>query len=90
MAIEKSSLKFFALRNKNGLEASFSNFGARWLSFVVPDRYGQFEDIVLGFDRIEQYLTAEDIPVSRRWAIDGSHSEWIIQARNERLPAFDQ
>jgi aldose 1-epimerase len=61
MAIEKNSLKVFALRNKNGLEASFSNFGARWLSFVVPDRYGQFEDIVLGFDRIERYLTAEEL-----------------------------
>jgi len=48
------------LRNNKGLVAKFSNYGARWLSMTVPDAKGDFADVLLGFDRIDDYLTASE------------------------------
>ena len=50
--------KLYVLKNKNGLEATFTNFGQRLVSLMVPDKYGVFNDIVLGFSNLEGYKTA--------------------------------
>lgn len=53
-------IRFFRLQNQNGLRAEFCNYGARWLSFIVPGRDGQWDDIVLGFNTIQEYIQAEE------------------------------
>ena len=45
----------FLLRNRQGTEAVISNFGAIIKNFRVPTTAGNYEDIVLGFDRMEDY-----------------------------------
>ncbi len=47
----------FTLKNKNGVEAKITNFGAALVSLYVPDKDGRVEDIVLGFDTLEGYFT---------------------------------
>lgn len=49
--------KLYILKNKNGLEATFTNFGQRLVSLMVPDKNGNFDDIVLGFSGLEGYKT---------------------------------
>ena len=46
----------FTLRNKNGVEARITNFGAVIVNLFVPDKDGKAEDIVLGFDKLEDYF----------------------------------
>ncbi len=46
----------YVLRNKNGMEACITNYGARLVSLMVPDRHGKLEDVVCGFDSISDYL----------------------------------
>lgn len=46
----------FTLRNKNGMAAQVTNFGAILVSLYVPDRNGQYKDIVQGYDTIAEYL----------------------------------
>ena len=58
--INGAAVKLFTLRNKNGCVAQFTNYGARWLCMWVPDRNGKWDDVVLGFDNINDYLTAEE------------------------------
>lgn len=53
-----SSAELITLKNKNGLVAQFTNYGARWVSMWTPDREGKLSDIILGFDTIDGYLTA--------------------------------
>lgn len=53
-----SSAELVTLRNRNGLVAQFTNYGARWVSMWTPDRDGCLSDIVLGFDTIDGYRTA--------------------------------
>ncbi len=39
----------------SGMEACITNYGARLVSLMVPDNEGHLEDVVLGFDNIEDY-----------------------------------
>lgn len=49
--------RLYVLKNKNGLEATFTNFGLRLVSLMVPDKNGVFEDVVLGFSNLKGYQT---------------------------------
>lgn len=49
------STALFVLNNNNGMEVCVTNFGARIVSVMVPDRDGIMRDVVLGFDNIQDY-----------------------------------
>jgi len=51
------NVDLFSLKNKNGMEVKITNFGGIITSIIVPDKNGKMDDVVLGFDNIEQYLT---------------------------------
>jgi aldose 1-epimerase len=46
----------FTLVNSNGLEARITNYGGIITSLKVPDRDGSLENVVLGFDNLQDYL----------------------------------
>ena len=45
----------YTLSNSKGMEVCLTNFGARIVSIMVPDRRGALRDVVLGYDNIAQY-----------------------------------
>ncbi len=45
----------FTLENNSGMRAEISNYGGTLVRLLAPDRYGQLADVVLGFDRCEDY-----------------------------------
>lgn len=49
----------FTLRNALGTEVSISNYGAIITSFKVKQENGMVNDIVLGFDKMEDYFSQE-------------------------------
>ena len=51
-----TAVKLFTLTNSNGLEAGIANYGATLVSLKIPDKEGNFEDVVLGFDSVQGYL----------------------------------
>ncbi len=58
--IDNKQISLFTLRNKSGMISEITNFGARVVSLWVPDKSGSFEDVVLGYDNIEDYLNPKD------------------------------
>ncbi len=58
--IEGKKVGLYTLKNKNGIEATFTNYGQRLISLYVPDKNGNFDDIVLGFPSLHQYRTARE------------------------------
>src|SRR5690242_4884983 len=51
-------VSLYTLTNKNGVEMQVINYGAIITSLKTPDKNGVFEDIVLGYDSLSQYLKA--------------------------------
>ncbi len=52
---EGKKVALFTLTNDNGMEVSITNFGGRIVSIMVPDKDGNFQDVVLGFDKVQDY-----------------------------------
>jgi len=53
-------LKRFNLKNSNGINADIIDAGAAVQSLFVPDKNGNYEDIVLGLETPEEYLSNND------------------------------
>ncbi len=49
-------IDLFTLTNSNGMVAKITNFGGILTSLLVPDKNGNLEDVVLGFDDSQSYL----------------------------------
>ncbi len=46
----------YTLTNENGVEVCITNFGGRIVSICVPDKDGEFKDVVLGFPTVSDYF----------------------------------
>lgn len=53
---EGKKVALYTLKNANGMEVSITNFGGRIVSIMVPDKDGNFQDVVLGFDKASDYF----------------------------------
>jgi len=56
MEVDGKKTDLYVLTNAHGLEMCVTNFGARVVSLMVPDKDGNFADIVLGEDSIDIYV----------------------------------
>jgi aldose 1-epimerase len=46
----------YTLTNKKGSQVAITTYGASVVSITVPDRYGEMDDVALGFDSLDGYL----------------------------------
>ena len=51
-----SPTALYTLTNTHGMEVCITNFGGRIVSIMVPDREGDMQDVVLGFDKVQDYF----------------------------------
>src|SRR5690349_20329034 len=54
----------FLLASPSGVTALVSSWGAGLVALEAPDRDGRFEDVVLGFDTVEEYRATPDLHLS--------------------------
>ena len=54
--IDGSQVELYTLKNKNGLEATITNYGGIVVSLSVPDKNGKLGDVVLGYDTLNDYI----------------------------------
>lgn len=90
--VNSISANLITLRSKSGLIAQFTNYGARWVSMWTPDKNGVLEDVVLGFDKIDKYISATE---QYHGAIVGrvcgriSNSRFILNGKEYKLASND-
>lgn len=60
LEIDGKKTKLYTIKNSNGIEATFCNYGQRLVSLVVPDKNGIKADIVLGFNSLQEYIDADE------------------------------
>lgn len=51
-----TKVNIFSLQNKNGAKAEITNYGAIVVSLYMPDKKGDFKDVVFGFDSLSGYV----------------------------------
>lgn len=58
--IEGKQTALYILTNNVGSEVAVTNYGAKIVSIVVPDKNGNFVDVVTGHGSIDDYLTSAE------------------------------
>src|SRR5690606_23964261 len=59
-AIDGKAARLFILKNAKGATAYLTNFGARLVGLVVPNKDGAMTDVVLGFSKASLYNNPEE------------------------------
>ena len=52
---DEGPAKLYTLKNKNGMQVEISSYGGIITRLLAPDKNGQLDDVVLGFDKLEDY-----------------------------------
>lgn len=73
------SIRLYTLKNASGVQVKVTNYGATITSITTPDRDGNFADIALGYNRVEDYINAVDKPYFG--AVVGRYGNRINQGR---------
>ena len=59
--LDGKEVNLYTLKNTNGVAAQITNFGGRVVSLWVPDKNGNFDDIVTGYNTLDGYLNSNEI-----------------------------
>ncbi|WP_321285528.1 aldose epimerase family protein [uncultured Sunxiuqinia sp.] len=54
--VDGRPVSLYTLENENGLRVDITNYGAKIVAILVPDRDGKLADVNLGFKSIQEYL----------------------------------
>ncbi|MEJ7559260.1 MAG: aldose epimerase family protein [Pedobacter sp.] len=58
--IDGKKTNLYILKNKNNMQAAFTNYGGRLVSLMVPDSAGNLRDVVVGFDSIDGFAQSTE------------------------------
>lgn len=58
--LDGKNTHLFILKNRSGMQVAFTDYGARIVSVLVPDKQGNLRDVVLGFNSLQDYLQANE------------------------------
>lgn len=75
--VDGKPVALYTLVNDNGVEACITNYGGRLVSLMVPDKSGEFRDVVLGHDSIADYMNID----GNFGAVIGRYGNRINQGR---------
>ena len=78
--VDGKGTSLYVLRNQSGAELAITNYGAKIVSLMVPDRTGKLTDVVTGHKSIADYLTSEEPYFG---AICGRYGNRIAKGRFE-------
>ena len=57
--INGKEVKLYTIKNKNGMSAEVTNYGTKIIRLMVADKNGNLEDVVQGFDTLQENIDKE-------------------------------
>jgi len=84
-----STVKRYTLKNKNGIIAKIIDYGAIVTELWVPDKNGNLQDIVCGFDNLDQYVKGHPFfgAIAGRYANRIGKARFPLDGKEYRLAA---
>lgn len=79
MTYQGKDIAVYSLHSEGGMQADITNFGARIMRLLVPDRNDELRDVVQGFDNVEDYFP--DNHLSDFGAVIGRYANRLCNGR---------
>jgi aldose 1-epimerase len=78
----------YVLKNEKGMEVCITNYGGRVVSIVVPDKNGAMTDVVLGYDKIADYVASDGNfgALIGRYGNRIAHGRFALDSAEYQLP----
>lgn len=54
--VDGKVVDLYTIKNSKGMRAEITSYGATLVSLMVKDNKGEFDDVVLGYEKLEDYL----------------------------------
>jgi aldose 1-epimerase len=85
------AVDLFTLTNKKGMEVAITNFGGIIVSLKAPDKNGKYDDVVLGYDSLDGYLTNKAYfgAIIGRYGNRIAHGQFKLDGKTYNLPKND-
>lgn len=86
--IDNKKVALYTLKNSGGSELTVTNFGAKIVTLLVPDREGKLVDIVLGLPNMADYRNAKEPyfgGICGRTANRIAHGEFVLEGKKYSL-----
>ena len=83
-------IKRYVLANKNKMQVKILNYGGLINSIIVPDRYGNFRNVALGFETIEGYVAGRSSYIGSlvgRYSNRIANASFVLNGETYTLPA---
>jgi len=82
------AIDLYRLTNSLGMEVCITNYGGTVVSLKVPDRDGKFDDVVLGYDKLEDYENGSSYfgATIGRYANRIAHGKFVLDGKAYQLP----
>jgi aldose 1-epimerase len=79
------------LTNQHGMETAITNYGGTVVTLKVPDRNGKLEDVVLGYDKLDDYAAGKAYfgAIIGRYANRIAHAKFRLDGVTYTLPKND-
>lgn len=78
----------FVLSNSKGMTATVTNYGARLVNLFVPDKRGDFVDVVVGFDTVDGFRNSSEAyygAIVGRYANRIANGKFILEGKEYLL-----
>lgn len=84
-------IQLFRIIHESGAYIEVTNFGATWVSAVIPDKNGQLQDVILGYDNLSGYLsdTAYLGSTIGRFANRIGNAQFVLKGKTYKLDRND-
>lgn len=88
-AVNGTEVKLYTLTNKHGLVAKITNYGGIVTELHTPDKTGKMADIVLGFDKLDDYVKGSPYfgAVVGRVANRVANAQFSLEGKTYKLAA---
>lgn len=81
----------YTIKNINGILMQVTNYGAKIVTLFVPDKDGNFKDIVFGYENIKDYLDGDKYfgAVVGRYANRIAGGKFVLDGTEYQVPTND-
>lgn len=90
--IEQDTIALYTLTNNKGAVVQVTNYGARIVALWVPDKDGNMQDVVWGYNNIDTYLTTTSIysgPIVGRFGNRIAKGKFTLDGQDYQLTIND-
>lgn len=87
--IEGKETGLYILQNEQGMEIAITNYGARAVGLLVPDRAGKFGDVITGFKTLDGFIESPEAfhgPVVGRVGNRIARGKFTLDGQTYTLP----